>query len=612
MVKFNPLDINFKKPIGAQKAGESAYFRIAFTRPSAPEDVYLCLTKDGEDEVRYAMEFCEKTTLGEFSYCIDLSVECRGLYTYHFIVHTKKDEIYIGSDEELNAVYGKGREWQLTVFDGFITPSWMDSGVMYQIFVDRFNVGEPRLKTKKGMVYREDWGNTPVYLPNKEGKIVNNDLFGGNLRGIIKKLGYLKTMGVTTIYLNPIFEARSNHKYDTSNYRRVDPDFGTNEELVELVKKADKKGMRVILDGVFSHTGDDSIYFNKYGTYDTIGAYQSKESPYYPWYRFTDFDKKEYECWWNFDTLPNCEENNPSYNEFINGPEGVIDTWIKMGIGGWRLDVADELPDEFLDNLYRAAKRANPEAIVMGEVWEDASNKESYGKRRRFLNGGQMDSVMNYPFKEAILEYAVWGNSKALRKAIITQKNNYPECVRGNLMNLLSTHDTARILTVLGGKDLDADVKVKAKSVLEGEEMRWALAKLKIAVTLLFMLPGVPCIYYGDELGMQGHHDPLNRGCFVWEKRNSKVLKLHRTLGKLRESNKELFKYGEFEILKSADSLFFCTWNFGKQKITALLNNSDEDFNYVTGGELVDILTNKLYTGVVKKRDCVVLMKENI
>lgn len=219
---------------------------------------------------------------------------------------------------------------------------------------------------------------------------------------------------------------------------------------------------------------------------------------------------------------------------------------------------------------------------------------------------------MNYPFKEAILEYAVWGNSKALRKAIITQKNNYPECVRGNLMNLLSTHDTARILTVLGGKDLDADVKVKAKSVLEGEEMRWALAKLKIAVTLLFMLPGVPCIYYGDELGMQGHHDPLNRGCFVWEKRNSKVLKLHRTLGKLRESNKELFKYGEFEILKSADSLFFCTWNFGKQKITALLNNSDEDFNYVTGGELVDILTNKLYTGVVKKRDCVVLMKENI
>lgn len=276
---------------------------------------------------------------------------------------------------------------------------------MYQIFPDRFyRSGTTKYNVPQDRYLHQRWGSQPEWRPNHQGEITNSDYFGGDLEGIIQKLDYLQSLGITCIYLNPIFEAHSNHRYDTADYTKVDPLLGTKEDFKRLCKEANKRGMHIMLDGVFNHTGSDSIYFNRKGRYQTLGAYQSQESPYYDWYQFYQWPE-QYACWWNFETLPNVNETNETYNAYINGTDGVIQTWLKAGADGWRLDVADELPDLFLDDITKAAKQVKPTSMILGEVWEDASNKMAYGQRRRYLLGKQLDSVMNYPFREAIIGF---------------------------------------------------------------------------------------------------------------------------------------------------------------------------------------------------------------
>ena len=248
---------------------------------------------------------------------------------------------------------------------------------------------------------REDWGGQPYWRPNERGEVTNSDYFGGTLRGIEEKLPYLKSLHVTCLYLNPIFEAHSNHRYNTADYTKIDPVLGTEEDFQSLCAAAGRLGIRVMLDGVFSHTGSDSVYFNRQGRYPQPGAYQSQQSPYFSWYHFISWPEK-YHSWWGFETLPEVEETDNNYNKYINGRQGVVRKWLKKGASGWRLDVADELPDSFLDQLTEAAKEEKPDAVVLGEVWEDATTKESYGSRRRYLLGRQLDSVMNYPFRNAV------------------------------------------------------------------------------------------------------------------------------------------------------------------------------------------------------------------
>ncbi|MDR2201772.1 MAG: glycoside hydrolase family 13 protein [Clostridiales bacterium] len=606
-VEFDPLNPSSKNPVGAVKTDAPTRFVLRFSRPQNPDDVFLCLTKDGEQEVRYPMAYLSVDPEGVFAYGLDLAVTSRGLYFYYFVIDTPGESFRVAADENLRAMLGKGQQWQLTVYDEpFSPPSWLKGGVIYQIMPDRFNIGGERLKTKSGAVYRDDWGGTPRYMPDKNGKILNNDFFGGNIPGITKKLGYLKSLGVTCIYLNPIFEAASNHKYDTGNYRRVDSDFGTLDDFKTLIKRAAKKGIRVILDGVFSHTGDDSLYFNKYGNYDSVGAYQSPDSPYYEWYNFRDWQKRDYACWWNVDVLPNTVEENKYYDEFINGEDGIIRYWTDLGIGGWRLDVVDELPDKFLDRMVRSAKKSDPETLIVGEVWEDASNKISYSSRRRYLQGGQLDSVMNYPFKEELLRFIKTGDNTGLYRTVRVLKNNYPRAVLNNLMNIIGTHDTVRVLTALGDDGAAPDRDGRAGARLNNRD--GAVTLLRAASVLQFTLPGVPCVYYGDEVGLEGFEDPFNRRCFPWDNKLAPLLRHYKKLGKIRENNRAVFADGEIYPLDLGRGVAAYGRGEGDDKLTVIVNNSGGPLSFGDGAAaLTDLVTDKPFNGVVPDKTAVIL-----
>ena len=423
-VHFFPNCCKCKSPIGAATVGEPVSLTLRFTRPQNPSEVYLVLTKQNEDAVRYPMNLV-KDEDGEYTYSLTVKITTSGLYYYHFDIQNEEQCYRVGSDVDLHALLGKGSDWQLTVTQDKYAPTAIDGGVMYEIMPDRFFIGGTRNKTKPYATYREDWGGVPEYKPGADGKIDNTDFFGGNLKGIAKKLTYLKNLGVTAIYLMPIFEAHSNHKYDPGNYMRVDSDLGTIDDLKDLIKKAERRGIKIILDGVFSHTGDDSIYFNKYGNYESVGAYGSVKSPYYNWYKFKNWNN-DYECRDNIDIMPATNDGDAMFDEFITGQEGIIRYWTRMGVGGWRLDVCEQLSDAFIEHCARAAKRENEKAVVYGEVFMDASNLSTPFGSRSVISDGKLDSVTNYPFKEDILNFVRCGDSNRLNNTVAVILNNYP------------------------------------------------------------------------------------------------------------------------------------------------------------------------------------------
>lgn len=575
-VKYCPCYENFKSPVGAVEINKK--FRV-FLATDGGEEAFFVLKKEGEfeDAVYYPMV----KTDGGFVY--EMEITTVGLYFYHFNIMEKGSSTSYYADYRLQAS-SCGDEWQLTVIDDiYEKPDFLRGGIFYQIMVDRFNVGGERVKSKKKMIYRDDWGATPSFRPDEKGIVHNNDMFGGNLYGVVEKLDYLQSLSVKCIYLNPIFEASSNHKYDTANYRRVDADFGGNEALQILIREAKLRGMEVILDGVFSHTGEDSIYFNRYGNYDSVGAYQSKESPYYEWYDFIDYPE-DYTSWWGIKLLPCVNENNPSYNEFINGEEGVVRTYMRMGIAGFRLDVADELPNEFLDNLTKATKKVRPDAMVLGEVWEDASNKIAYGYRRRYFQGKQLDSVTNYPFKNAIVSLVKYGNAEELEHTVNSIVNNYPKKVLKNLMNTLSTHDTQRILTAVS-KDALPQVKADRSNYQISDRVD-AEKRVKMAGVLQYTLPGTPCLYYGDEAGMEGCEDPFNRRCYPWGNENAETVEFFRKLGTLRAFDE--FNDGNI-VIERADSGIFAFTRGDKFKVVVNAGEGD----YELGTEKTDMVSCK-------------------
>lgn len=410
------------------------------------------------------------------------------------------------------------RAWQITVYDkNYETPAWLREGVMYQIFPDRFCRAEKEKPIREEIYFHENWDETPILMPEGTDDNCARDFFGGDLKGIRQKLPDLLEMGVTVLYLNPIFQARSNHRYDTTDYLRIDPMLGTNEDFAALCRAAKALGMRIMLDGVFSHNGEDSIYFNRFGRHETVGACQSTQSPYYPWYRFKRYPD-EYECWWGFHTLPAVDKENESYRDFMFRKDGVVRHWLKEGAAGWRLDVADELSMRFLRSLRKAVKAQDPDAAVLGEVWEDASHKVSYGEMRCYCQGDTLDSVMNYPLRAAGIDFLTGKTDAfALERLILSQQENYPLPFYYSLMNLAGSHDRARAVNELCGRTWE-DLPPARRGAMRLTPAEYALGRKRYIelMRLLCALPGIPCVYYGDEVGLQGGPDPFCRGTYPW------------------------------------------------------------------------------------------------
>ena len=486
-----------------------------------------------------------------------------GLLWYYFIARTNDGDRFYGNNFEWFG--GEGMfslepppSYQITVYDrNYTTPAWFRHCVMYQIFPDRFFRGtashltQDKLAQKRpDYILHTDWEEKPIHGADaRTGEVMNNDFFGGNLAGIIEKLPYLKALGISVIYLNPIFEAYSNHRYDTGNYRMIDATLGTKEDFTRLCSEAEKVGMRVILDGVFNHTGSDSLYFNKDGYYEELGAYQSKESKYYHWYQFEQHPDL-YTSWWGILTLPNVNESNEDYvNYILREDDSVIRHWLRAGASGWRLDVVDELPDEFVRLLRERVKSVNPEAVIIGEVWEDASNKISYDKQREYLLGHELDSVMNYVFKEALIHFLTERcAAEDFAAEIYRIYENYPRQTFYSLMNLVGGHDVPRILSVLSEPPEGLTKSQQAIYRTTDKKAAIALKRLKIASLVQMTFPGVPSVYYGDEAGMTGLTDPFNRGTFPWGNINEDLHEWYRSIIALR-NELTVLQTGSFKFL---------------------------------------------------------------
>ncbi|WP_407371038.1 glycoside hydrolase family 13 protein [Carnobacterium sp.] len=565
MIYYNSWLSEYKKPFGAVPINQKVTFTITCKWPVIKQ-VYLIVQKDFGDKFEVKMR-----SIGLFQYQVTIQLtEGQGLYYYFFKVVVQKNQqdevVYYGNNQRFKGgegqIYKQEHEvkpYQLTSYlykDP--SPKWYREGIAYHIFVDRFYNGNEDgqvLNPKKNSFLYANQEDLPMYIKNADGEIVRWEFYGGNLRGIIQKLPYLKEMGITILYLSPLFEARSNHKYDTGDYLKIDPMFGDQDTFKELIQKAKEYEMRIILDGVFNHSGADSRYFNRYGTYPEMGAYQSKESRYFDWYTFKEFPNL-YESWWGVKDLPKLNTENPRVQSFLyKDQNSVIRKWSKLGLGGWRLDVADELSDDVLKGIRLALEETVEDSVLIGEVWEDASNKIAYNKRRHYIEGGQLHGAMNYPFKEIIiglLQRSITPQEAA--EMWMNLKENYPaEAFKSNFNNI-GTHDTERIYTVLNQN----------------------VPKLKQAMALLFIVPGVPCLYYGDEAGVKGKADPDNRRMYPWGKENKEIQTFVKKLAAIRSKETSL-KDGDFYSFSHGELMGIVRFSNQKEFVIMLLNTADKE-----------------------------------
>ena len=485
----------------------------------------------------------------------------------------------------LERLDGKGRKmfgpYQLTVYDGGeVVPEWFGEGTTYQIFPDRFR--RTRVPDPQGMVggrwVHTAWQEEPEFRPDKNGEIRNRDFFGGDLKGVMEKLDYLQGLGVETLYFCPIFEAAENHRYGTADYSNIDPMLGTEEDFTQLCAMAHQRGMRVMLDGVFNHTGYVSRYFNGDGFYPTPGACQSEDSPYRSWFNFIHWPD-QYESWWGIYSLPAVNEHDPSYRNFIfGGQDSVVRRWLRAGADGWRLDVADELPDDFVRGIHEAARAEKPDAVIIGEVWEDGSTKVAYGVRRRHIMGRHCDGLMNYPFRNAVLSYLKGGDAADFVNAMETLRENYPRFAYYSAMNSLGTHDTARILTLLGAEEgcEHQSKEWRSNYRLGPDQRRRAKELLKLGAALMFAFPGSPTVYYGDEAGMEGFEDPFNRRTFPWGREDSELMGWFSRLGHLRKQSQAL-RQGDIHYRVGKGPVLAFTRTHGEETILAVFNTGSEE-----------------------------------
>ena len=589
-------NLQLRNPFGAVTIGTKVRIRLWASKKCS---VYINLINFYNNQVEIQMNeigWNEYVNNWVYEKEIDTS-NCFGLLYYYFRVNYYDRNILYGNNIE--SLGGEGqtyfndpKSYQITIYSKEEVPNWYKKGIIYQIFVDRFFNGNKEgkiLNPKKNTFIYGNWDDSPMYIKDMDGNIVRWDFYGGNLLGVKKKLEYIKSLGVNVIYFNPIFDSPSCHKYDTGDYEKIDPMFGDEEIFKDLCSEAEKLGMRIILDGVFSHTGSDSKYFNKFGNYNSLGAYQSLQSPYYRWYRFNDYPNL-YETWWGFSNMPNVDELNPSYLDYIiRNDNSIIEKWLSLGAGGWRLDVADELPDEFIKILKSKLKEVKKDSVLIGEVWEDASNKVSYNRKREYLFGYELDSVTNYPLRQIILDLVRnYIGSKYFIKKYLSLKENYPKEYFYSTMNMLGNHDTERVLTMLNNN----------------------VNLLKEAVVIQMTLPGVPLIYYGDEAGLTGGKDPSNRKSYPWGKENKDILEFYRKLSAIRVSE-EALRNGEIEFLEFNNGILAYERTLNKDRIIIAVNIMEKEENILINnvdGRILN-LVDKDKEYVVENRSISVLIE---
>lgn len=541
-----------------------------------------------------------------FTFTLDLKKLCEdgedGLFYYEFRFAQIEKTLYTSSINNVDFYLSEhpARRFVLLVYeDGFKTPESYYGTTMYHIFVDRFAKSDKKLPVRDDAILREDWDTgIPEFAPYPGAPLKNNQFFGGSLWGVIEKLDYLESLSVNCLYLSPIFKAYSNHKYDTGNYLEIDEMFGGKEAFEALIKECKKRGIKIILDGVFNHTGDDSIYFNRYGKYPSTGAYQSENSPYADWYHFLRFPNK-YDSWWGIDILPRLNHSSRECRNYFVGKDGVCENYINQGINGWRLDVADELSDVFLDSLRDVVKNADPDAIIIGEVWENAAEKVAYGTRRRYLRGKQLDSVMNYPTKNAIINFIKSGDCTMLYNTVTELYSCYPRSVCDCLMNLLGTHDTERILTALVGRSPEGLSNEELSKVrMSAEEKNRGIAMLKMASAIQYTLYGFPSVFYGDEAGMEGYRDPFCRMPFPWGRECRELTEHYRALGKIRKEH-SVYAGGNFKVVSHDGGLFAFVRENEKEKVLTVASRVSFPVKYEIEGRWRDAISGDEGMGAV-------------
>ena len=583
-ILYNSRESRFKTPFGTLLPEQTCTLHIHVPIP-VQADYVACELLHEDMSAAQVVKMEKETTKG--AYVIfrgEFTISTPGLYFYFFRVCTREGCFRLfkqGEDTNMEA----GDLWQVSCVPAdFHTPDWAKGALIYQVFPDRFyKSGECDLTRKlKPYTVHDGWDEEVGWRPARDGRVLNNDFFGGNFRGIIEKLPYIASLGATILYLNPISMAFSSHRYDTGDYKVPDPMLGTQEEFSELCRQAHKLGIRVILDGVYSHTGSNSRYFNRDGAFDDLGAYQSRESRYSGWYTFYAWPDS-YRAWWNFDTLPTVNKMDPDFVRYIiTDEDSVVAHWLRLGADGFRLDVADELPDEFVKLLYDRVKEVKPDALVLGEVWEDASNKIAYDQRRTYFTNAELDSVMNYPFRTAILNFMRGSDSGSnLKEAVLSVAENYPPEVVLCNMNLLGTHDTPRILTALVD-DFDGSRAEKAKRRLSRTNLETARRRLMMAAFLQYTLPGSPSLYYGDEALMEGYKDPFNRRTYPWGHEDRELVTYFSRLGRLRREQ-EALRLGDIQFFTAEDRHLGYTRTYQGKTVKVYVNRNSDPWDIPAG-----------------------------
>ena len=582
-ILFCSRDPRYKDPEGTLEPGEDCRLRLDIPASCQTREV-SCVFEQENGRPAFSVSLTLARTDGPYEiYEGSFRIPEPGLLFYYFRITTANESFSLfrqGEDTNMEA----GDRWQVSCIPAdFETPDWAKGAVMYQIFPDRFyKSGDPDLTEKlRPYTVHRNWNEEVSWQPTPEGLVLNNDFYGGNFRGIREKLPYLSDMGVEILYLNPISKAFSSHRYDTCDYKTPDPMLGTEADFAELCRAAHHRGVRIVLDGVYSHTGSRSIYFDKNHEFGG-GAVSDPNSPYRNWYQFHHYPDS-YNCWWNFDTLPCVNKMDPGFLDYIiDGEDSVVAHWLKLGADGFRLDVADELPDEFILRLKRRIRAIRPDALLIGEVWEDASNKIAYSRRRRYFVDGELDSVMNYPFRTAILNFIkAVDDGRGLKETVLSIAENYPPQVLPCLMNSLGTHDTPRILTALVD-DFDGSRAEKAARRLSMQQMILAKERLRMASFLQFTLPGSPCVYYGDEAGMEGYADPFNRRPYPWGAEDGDLLEHYRRLTALRRELPAL-RRGEIQFFQAKNRMVGFTRELEGRRIRIYINRSHDNWDIEPG-----------------------------